>query len=153
MHWVAVIAAALVPGSDGWVGAGGGAGAGGGGGGSGKAVASLVLVDQSVYPMAACLDGSPPGFYHRPATTPSGSGKYIVYHEVSKPPAPPIIMTFHVTPRPLTRPSVSWTARASERDRIDEAPSAGAADGQSPRMCQHPAMPLQAITPAHLTRR
>jgi hypothetical protein len=44
-------------------------------------VARLQLVDQTEHPMAACLDGSAPAFYLRPATSESAKGKYVVYHE------------------------------------------------------------------------
>lgn len=44
-------------------------------------MARLQLVDQKQHPMAACLDGSPPAFYLRPATSESARGKYVVYHE------------------------------------------------------------------------
>jgi hypothetical protein len=44
-------------------------------------MARLQLVDQKQHSMAACLDGSAPAFYFRPATSESARGKYVVYHE------------------------------------------------------------------------
>ena len=43
-------------------------------------IATLHKVDQDDYPLAACLDGSPPAYYFRPATTDAGRSKYVVYH-------------------------------------------------------------------------
>eukprot|EP01079_Euglenida_sp_SAG-EU17-18_P006252 gene6252-1117_t len=42
---------------------------------------TLMLVDQTEYPLAACLDGSPPAFYFRAAPTKAGRSKYLVYHD------------------------------------------------------------------------
>jgi hypothetical protein len=42
---------------------------------------TLRLVDQSAYPLAACLDGSPPAFYLRPGTSEAGRSKWVVFHE------------------------------------------------------------------------
>ena len=44
-------------------------------------IGTLQLVDQSAFPRAACLDGSPPAFYFRPATTDAGRSKFLLYHE------------------------------------------------------------------------
>ena len=44
-------------------------------------IGTLRLVDQSAFPRAACLDGSPPAFYFRPATTDAGRSKFLLYHE------------------------------------------------------------------------
>jgi len=44
-------------------------------------IASVRFVNQSIYPLAACLDGSAPAFYLRPATSAAASSKWVVYHE------------------------------------------------------------------------
>jgi hypothetical protein len=42
--------------------------------------AVLRLVDESAFPLAKCLDGSAPPFYHRPATSAASKDKWFIHH-------------------------------------------------------------------------
>ena len=42
--------------------------------------AELQLVDGARFPLARCLDGSRPPFYHRPATSAGSKDKWFVHH-------------------------------------------------------------------------
>eukprot|EP01050_Picozoa_sp_SAG11_P001603 SAG11_NODE_71_length_18338_cov_14.752974_7_plen_710_part_00 len=42
--------------------------------------ARLRLVDESRFPLARCLDGSSPPFYHRPATSAASKNKWFIHH-------------------------------------------------------------------------
>ena len=41
--------------------------------------AQLRTVDRARYPLARCLDGSAPPFYHRPATSTAAADKWLIY--------------------------------------------------------------------------
>ena len=42
--------------------------------------AELRLVDRGRFPLARCLDGSAPPFYHRPAISAAAANKWLIYH-------------------------------------------------------------------------
>ena len=44
------------------------------------APATLQLVDQQAWPLAACLDGSAPPYYVRKATSAAGAKKWYIHH-------------------------------------------------------------------------
>jgi hypothetical protein len=42
--------------------------------------AQLKLLDREAWPLARCLDGSPPAYYFRPATSAAGAKKWFIHH-------------------------------------------------------------------------